>query len=559
MFKKFYPVVAAVAFLYSIAAKSQTYQYYYGNIHAHSSYSDGNKDAASTLYLTPGDDYNFAKQSYNFNFLGISEHNHRQAGLQLADYAKGVAYADTANKNGQFVCMYGMEYGVINNGGHVIVYGIDSLIGWETGNYKIFNSQYNYATLWRTLAAHPTSFATLAHPGNSDYANMTTSIYSDTADIAIVGSAIRSGGAFSTTTNYSDGAPGTSYLSYWRKLLAAGYKLGPTIDHDNHYTTFGRTSKSRTVVLSQQLNRDSIMAAYRAMRFYASDDWNTQVSFTIDASPMGRVLTTYTDPGINVSITDPDGGDAISSINVYYGVPGSNTLSTILITKNNSNTLSFVHQIAAGARYYYYLEITQADGNKIWTSPIWVTKSLAPLPIEFITLKGMQKRETIVLSASLTNKNLVRVELEKSFTGNDFTSIELVIQADVLAAGSLIFTDQQPVGGYQYYRLKCFDKSGSISYSPVATVLFTDNRIVFEKAYPNPVNNNINLVIKSVKQGKLLVNIYNAEGRLTMRFDKNVFAGSNVFTKSLQNLPAGTYFIVAQMDNVKKQLTIVKK
>ncbi|MCY7421894.1 MAG: CehA/McbA family metallohydrolase [Chitinophagaceae bacterium] len=559
MIKKFYSVVFTAVFLFSIAAKSQTYQYYYGNIHAHSAYSDGNKDAANTLYSTPGDNYNFAKQSYNFNFLGISEHNHSQAGLQLADYAKGLSSADTANRDGQFVCMYGMEYGVINNGGHVIVYGIDSLIGWETGNYKIFNSQYNYATLWRTLAAHPTSFATFAHPGSTDYANIASSVYSDTADMAVVGSAVRSGGAFSTTTNYSDGAPGTSYLSFWRKLLAAGYKLGPTIDHDNHYTTFGRTSQSRTVVLSQQLNRDSIMAAYRAMRFYASDDWNTQVSFTIDASPMGSVLTTSTDPTIDVSITDPDASDAISSIQVYYGVPGSNALSTVLTSKTNSKTLSFIHQIAPGARYYYYLEITQADGNKIWTSPIWVTKSFGALPIEFIKLRGLQKRETIELSASVFNKNLARVELEKSFTGNDFTTISQVTNADVLVAGSLIFTDQQPVGGYQYYRLKCFDKSGAISYSPVETVLFIDNRIVFEKAYPNPFENNINLVISCVKQGKLLVNIFNAEGRLSKSFDKNIFAGRNVITESLQNLPPGTYFIVAQMDDVKKQLTIVKK
>src|SRR6478609_6632209 len=91
---------------------AQALNFYYGTLHAHSSYSDGNKDAAVSLASIPYHNYVFAKTAQHFDFLGISEHNHNGAGMVLADYAKGLAQADSANQNGTFVALYGMEWGV---------------------------------------------------------------------------------------------------------------------------------------------------------------------------------------------------------------------------------------------------------------------------------------------------------------------------------------------------------------------------------------------------------------------------------------------------------------
>ena len=97
------------------------YNFYFGGIHTHSSYSDGNKDSSTSGYYTPGDDYNYAKGSYHMDFLGISEHNHYSSshnpGMHVAMYGMGLYQADTANKNGIFVAMYGMEWGTISKGG----------------------------------------------------------------------------------------------------------------------------------------------------------------------------------------------------------------------------------------------------------------------------------------------------------------------------------------------------------------------------------------------------------------------------------------------------------
>lgn len=552
-------IIYSIVFVFCCnSAICQTYQYYFGNIHAHSGYSDGNVDASTSLRSVPGQDFAYAKESYNFNFLGISEHNHSGAGMQLADYDRGKYQADTSNVDGQFVCMYGMEYGVISAGGHVVVYGIDSLVGWENNNYKIYCPKTDYSQLWKIIAERPKAFATLAHPQTGDYNALETSAHRDTADMAIVGTVLRSGAAFSTTNNYADGPPGTLYMWTFQTLLAKGYKLGPTIDHDNHYTTFGRTAHSRTVVLSQALNRDSIMAAYKAMRFYASDDWNAQVNFTINAYPIGSSFSSESAPTLNVTVTDPDPGDNVASIIVYYGVPGSNLWSTVLTSNSNSNSLSYTHIIPEGDTYYYYLEITQVDGNKIWTSPIWVHRTFSALATDMISLKGHQDQNTIKLEAGFDRRDYSTIELQRSFRGYDFTTIANTPAASINNAYNLFFTDAAPVNGFQYYRIKCTDINGKISYSAIIAVNYQDNSIVLRNIYPNPVNNFLNISITSSKTENLRISIYDEEGRLQKRITSNISSGENIISQNIAALASGTYRAVINTTNLQLEKLFIK-
>src|SRR6266403_211853 len=101
--------------VFSVSLDSQTLNYYYGNLHSHSGYSDGNKDATSSCVSKPSGCYSYAKLSQNFDFLGIAEHNHYSSnnnpGMIRTSYAMGLAQAAAAN-TGTFLCLYGMEWGV---------------------------------------------------------------------------------------------------------------------------------------------------------------------------------------------------------------------------------------------------------------------------------------------------------------------------------------------------------------------------------------------------------------------------------------------------------------
>ena len=73
--------ILTLCLLLTKLVSSQTLNYYFGNLHAHSSYSDGNKDSATSLMTKPLQNFNYAKNSQHIDFYGISEHNHLNAGL----------------------------------------------------------------------------------------------------------------------------------------------------------------------------------------------------------------------------------------------------------------------------------------------------------------------------------------------------------------------------------------------------------------------------------------------------------------------------------------------
>lgn len=353
---------------------AQTLNYYFGNMHAHTSYSDGNKDSLVSGMTTPLQGFNYARQSSQIDFYGISEHNHYSAGMPAPIYyQKGLADANTATVDGQFVAMYGMEWGVISSGGHMLVYGFDSLCGWDFGPQEIYVPEADYSKLYSVINRKSNSFAYLAHPQYDDYNNLFSQSLNVAADKAIVGMAMRSGPAFSTNSNYSNPSS-SSYVSRYNDALKRGYHVGPGIDHDTHNSVFGRQSAARLVVLAPLLNRAEIYNAFRQRRFYASDDWNVEVNFTIQNQPMGSVITNAGNPSLSLSMNDPD-GENVSSITVFSGVSGSGNAPTQLTVINSTSSFNYTHAAATNVTYYYYLYIVQADGDKIWTAPIWYTRN----------------------------------------------------------------------------------------------------------------------------------------------------------------------------------------
>lgn len=360
---------------------AQTLNYYYGNLHSHSGYSDGNKDSLTTSVSKPSGDYTFAKASLHFNFLGISEHNHYSSnnnpGMIRTSYAQGLAQAASANQDGTFLCLYGMEWGTISNGGHVVIYGFNQLIGWETSapglvgpNYDIFNAKTDYIGLFRLVNNNPNAFCYLAHPQWSDYNSLTTSAYSSMCDSAIVAVPFRSGDAFSTFTNYSD-YPAGDYFTYYKKMLSMGYHVGMSYDHDNHYLTFGRNNAGRLVIMAPALTQVNLYSAMKNMHFYGSDDWNAKLDFKIGTSIMGDSTSGVTAPTINFVHNDDD-GELADTIRIWSGVEGSLAYPTVVKTVAGNNTASYTDvSQAPGTNKYYFVEVRQADGDYIISSPIW--------------------------------------------------------------------------------------------------------------------------------------------------------------------------------------------
>ncbi len=540
------------------------YNFYFGNLHSHSSYSDGNKDSVATGYYTPADNFRYAKSSYHIDFWGVSEHNHfsstNNPGMRVADYAKGLYQADTSNVNGTFVSLFGFEWGVISGGGHLVTYGVPDLVGWESltnppgNNYNRFCAKNDYASFWPIVNAYPNGFCTLAHPSSGDYGDLlgSATAWNAAAEAAIVGTAIRSGNAFSQTSDYTDPPP-TGYESSYLRALAKGYHLGPVMDHDNHYTTFGRTNQTRTVVLATVLHRDSILSAYKAGRFYASDDWNTKVTFTVNGNYMGSDFATGANSSIYVAVADEDAGDVVSNIQLYFGVPGSGTNATVL-TSAAAATLNFVHTTSLNNKFCYFAKITQADGNIIWTSPIWVFRNAVTLPVELTSFTGRYEQGSALLNwTAAIELNNDYFTVERSTDGSNFAAIGSVPgrSQNSRVPADYAFTDNQPFKGLNFYRLKQVDKDGNFSYSAIVVVDASLPFVQDLRVSPNPVSSVLTAGFTARQTEILVVRIYTAEGREVLADRYTCGSGYNRLQLPADRLPPGSYILVLSRPNAR--------
>ena len=514
-------------------------------MHAHSSYSDGNADNTT---LIPADDYAFAKNSLCFDFLGISEHNHVAAGMHLADWQPGRTQAATATTS-TFVGMYGMEWGVISGGGHVIVYGMDSLVGWDPGNYQILVPKSVYkgtGGLFDIINRHGNNaLAYLAHPNSTDYNDLLNGTFDLQADNAVVGSAVESGPAFSTNITYSNPATSMSYLSYYKNMLSKGYHLGPTIDHDNHNLTFGRTTKSRLVVMAPDLTENSLLDAMRKMRFYASQDCNAKITYRINSEEMGSIVTRAGAPVITLgSVTS----NTVASVNVMYGVPGSGTAATILTTIANGSFSFTDNGLANLAQRYYYLDITETDGSRIVTAPIWYTRNDAASfsNTSITSFFTINEANRVVLKWTTENELPNQVfDIERSDNyGRTYTSIGSLTGKGISDAvnGYGIF-DEQPLAGVAYYRLVQKNTKGNISFTDIKTVDRSTVPVSYFTIYPNPVQGILNVKIKATTAERTAVEIFDMAGRNMITQSVVLAAGEQSLQINMSNLQKGSYIL----------------
>jgi len=403
---RYFLLLAAVVSTWTAAAVDKVY---FGNLHSHTSYSDGSG--------TPAEAYRYARDTADLDFLAITEHNHSKAeqGIKQGDGRKdGILISKTHSlyngtnqaslisaarrytEDNRFVAIYGQEFSTISSGNHVNVFEIGSVID-ETA---VPNGNYKELLDW--LEANPDSQQLPAiiqfnHP-SSEYRAKSTEYGSDDFTSAAEWQARMS--RYACTIEVLNG-PGTinklglkpevtqaDYLHY----LNLGFKLGPTGDQDNHWKNWGLSTEARTGVIADALTKPKILEAIRKRRVYATEDRNLRLIFYVNTRLCGDVIPTLPAVGselnIKYSIVDDDEPDADYTIEVYADQPGGQVASvteTVQVHGNNPPTaLRSIEDVTfRGDRHYLFFKVTQHTGeestDQAWTAPVWFeTQGAAP-------------------------------------------------------------------------------------------------------------------------------------------------------------------------------------
>ena len=168
---------------------------------------------------------------------------------------------------------------------------------------------------------------------------------------------------------------GGYYPSYEQYIMALdkGWHLAPTNNQDNHKGKWGNANDARDVILTDRFTEEGIYEAIRALRMYATEDKNLELTYTVNGLMMGSSITEVPDKlNIEVTVNDPDASDSIAKVEVV-----ANSGKVAYTWDNAAQLKSGKLSVTLDPSYsYYFIRVTQKDGDLAVTSPVWVGESL---------------------------------------------------------------------------------------------------------------------------------------------------------------------------------------
>ena len=411
------------------------YTVYFGNLHSQTNHSDGGgalpgcsgAQAPQSGTGAPSDAYQYAANR-GLDFLMTSEHNHLFDGSTGTNtsanpatahnlYQSGVSAASSFNSGHQnFLALYGMEWGVISNGGHLNIFGSNELFGWEynASNQLIgdtYTAKGDYASLY-TLMRQRNLVGQFNHPATSAQFNAggVDLGYTADGDQVMATCEVLNTSAFSSNTTETETGQ-SSYEAACNKFLEAGYHVAFSTDQDNHCSNWGASYTNRTGVLlpsGAALNQANFLDALRARRVFATMDKNSQLVLTANGHVMGE---RFANSGALNLVTNfaSTAGRSVASVAIYQGVPGRNgTVTQLSSTAATSIT-------PATGEHFYYAKVTQDDGKILWSAPVWVSQGTggggADTTPPTVSASESGSSGTITLSANASdNVGVTKVE-----------------------------------------------------------------------------------------------------------------------------------------------------
>ena len=376
---------ASITWFFTVGATK--YQHYFGQLHSHTQYSDGAGPLTDALRyvenLPASANVQFVAFTDHSNYFDSSSSPNEEAALYNASLVKDSdashswkTYKDTIAKfnednAGSMVAIGGFEMTWSGGPGHINTFNTPGVV---SRNNKTLNNKTDdagmkayYALLSQAEGAN--SISQFNHPGTT-FGNFKDFNYWD----PVIDSRM-----YMVEVGNGEGAIGAGgyYPSYEQYIMALdkGWHLAPTNNQDNHKGKWGNANDARDVILTDDFSEQGIYEAIRALRMYATEDKNLELTYTVNGLMMGSSIKTEEVPdklNVEVTVNDPDASDSIAKVEVV-----ANSGKVAYTWDNAAQLGSGKLSATLDPSYsYYFIRVTQKDGDLAVTSPVWVGESL---------------------------------------------------------------------------------------------------------------------------------------------------------------------------------------
>ena len=356
-------------FTYTSPVSLDGYQLYFGQLHSHTNISDGAGNVTEAFEHA-------ANEVDNLDFLAVTDHsnsfdNESDESVDLGADLSGVSSewkqghdAAAAVTDDDFVGIYGFEMTWSDGFGHINTFntpGFESRSNSEFGNKS--GGTEGYQNYYDKLKEVTQSLSQFNHPGTT---------FGDFQDFAFYDPVIDQRITLIEVGN-GEGAIGSSgyfpSYEYYTRALDKGWHVAPTNNQDNHKGNWGDSNTARSVVLAYDLTEEAIYDAIANYRVYATEDNDLSIFYSLNGNAMGSILPDQDSISISAQISDPtDSADMKVEVIVNGGL--------VAATKTLSGGNGTVEFSLSDDYSYYYLRVTQADGNIAVTAPVWTGESV---------------------------------------------------------------------------------------------------------------------------------------------------------------------------------------
>ena len=419
---------------------------YFGQLHAHTDISNGAGSVEEA--------FQYASQVDGLDFFAVTDHSDSFDNADMgaidadgadisADWAAGKQAAASVT-NGDFVGLFGFEmtWPEDKQLGHISTFNTP---GWQTRDQADFeNVPTALENYYKALTAVPGSVSQFNHPDtvHGDFERFDH--YSPQYDAAV-------------SLLEVAGEDGVVDCEYYDLALDKGWHVAPTNNQNNHNGQWGDASEARTVVLAKSLTEEALYAAMKDRRVYATQDSDLAIYYELNGTVMGSIIPKSESAAVTVFLSDPT-DEAIGNVEVV-------TDGGAVLVSEYVETPSQVLELSASSGHsYYYLRITQPDGDVAVTAPVWMD-GYDDIGIGSFTSDTLTpvRDEEIGLTVELYNDESVEFDLDALSLYADETLVSTVSDLGEVAGMSTLdytFSYAHPELGVTEFRVEA---AGSVN------------------------------------------------------------------------------------------------
>ncbi len=369
---------------WSFTIGEATFQRYFGQLHSHTQYSDGAGSLDSALAyvkaLPDNANVDFVAFTDHSNYFDSKNNPNVEAALydtslvkdsdpshSWATYKNTVAAFNAANA-GKMVAIAGFEMTWSGGPGHINTFNTPGIVSRNNSTLNNKTKDAGLQAYYKLLSQKEgaNSISQFNHPGTT-FGNFIDFGYWD----AVVDTRM-----YMVEVGNGEGQIGAGgyYPSYEQYIMALdkGWHVAPTNNQDNHKGRWGNANDARDVILTDDFTEDGIYAALRARRMYATEDKNLDLDYTVNGNMMGSIIDVPAKLNFEISFNDPDRTDSIAKVElvVNSGKVAYTWDSAADLTKGSVS-------VELPPEYtYYFVRVTEGDGDLAVTAPVWVGESL---------------------------------------------------------------------------------------------------------------------------------------------------------------------------------------